>query len=484
MPQHKQPYCLEQLALKSLTDFMLKFGCHVIEMAHKPVEEEIWTSVRDFLHPGLPYSLANKLSTNLLDIIPKLEIEAESYLYSEVDTGRHMDVVKKFIEISLEPCLLELKLTDCSDFVCEILCGQLHRLTNLETLYIKAIHSKNRKITIRKILQENIVRLKHLKTFTCEKICTDEIIQVLAENCKQLEHLNIIFSKHVTVQSASAISRLQNLKHLNIWGTFFDIEACCFLLNVLSNLETFISDQDKVVGNVTNVLKVKSLMTICESPDVLVNVCPHLADVTLHFVDCNLSKLALLPHLLKFSVSNCNFDDIEGILITKASKLMYLKLSEVRHVNLKIINSCENLLSLEMLQCSYQPQIAVVDSIHFQNLKNLTIWEFFSNELEALISAYSRLKVINLRKVPIINDSILLSLVTKNKETLTDLSLKSCAYLNINTLKFVIDICDNLNRIVYRNEDSEFDELSDLYILKLYIDQNNLNVELTTGDIW
>ena len=488
MPKYKQPLSLKELTLKSLKNFVLEFGCYLMEQLHEHEEGDIWQSLTNFLHPGLPYSLANQLTENLLGIVPILEKKAEGSMYSphhsKDSIGMYLNVVERLVKVAIQPHLLELNLCDCSEFVCEVLCRNLYRLSNLESLEVKAIYSKGRKMAIRKIMKQNICFLKKLKTFKCENICTDEIIEVVAENCRQLENLNVKFSKHVTVQSTRAICMLQNLKCLNIWGTFIDKEACGVLLNQLKDLETFISDQDKIITNVTGALKMKKLMTICEPPDLVVSMCPQLTDITLHFVECNLSILTSLPNLKKFSVSNCNFDDIQTILESKSSQLFFLKLSEVRGVNLKIVNSCENLKSLQLLQCSYQPEISDFNNIHFKNLENLTIWEFYSPILQHIFSAYVSLKTVNLGKVPVLKDNIVYSLASKNKETLIEVTFKSCANLHIDTLKFLVDSCDNLHRLVYKNEDSEFDHLSDLYILKVYIEHKNLDVELVVDEPW
>ncbi|PSN49487.1 hypothetical protein C0J52_12171 [Blattella germanica] len=81
MPQYKQPLSLVQLTLKSLEDFVLLLGYQLMSIACKPPSEEQWTSIKCFLQPGLPLSIANRLTEHLLGVLTVIAQEAGNVMY-------------------------------------------------------------------------------------------------------------------------------------------------------------------------------------------------------------------------------------------------------------------------------------------------------------------------------------------------------------------------------------------------------------------
>jgi hypothetical protein len=393
-----------------------------------------------------------------------------------------LDVIEMLVVAAIHPHMHELVLCHYPDYLCLALCRQLYRLTELKVLKIHAIPNKGIKLAVRDLVGCSADSLKNLVVFIYENNCTDSILEVLSQNCKQLEHLGVMFSKKVTDQSVDSIKKFQNLKILNIWGTFITKQSCTQLLDRLLKLEDFVSDHKDSLHDVTKrTLGLKSFITTnLESPHQLVSLCPHLTHLTLHAVHCTLGPLSALTGLQKLVISNCDFSVIETLILSNGEQLISLKLQEVSAVNMTFITYCTQLKTLQLSVCSYADRnmcFDVLSSLHYKNLEHLTIRGYYLRNFDILISTYTKLKTLNLLQVPVLRSEVIVDAVTAGKwKQLEVVSFNECGHVKIETLKFLINSCCNLRKIICKETDNA--RRCELLDLEQHLKENNFDIEM------
>lgn len=523
MPRYRQPSSLTQLALRSVADFVRHIGQQLLEMAvYTPTQKygrknflyagdmstntlhgiressELlfvpqtsnysWEALQQFLQPGLPQTLAIKVASYLVDALAHVMKQYEHICYCAevIDHDGGVDIIEMLVLTVVHPRLSELVLYHCPDHLCLALCKHLHRLTELKVLKLRAIPTKSIKLAVRDLVRSSVSSLRNLVVFVYDKNCIDSILEVMSENCFYLEYLSVRFSKKVTDQSVNSIKKFQNLRTLNIWGTFITQHNCSQLLDMLLKLENFVSDQEDIVQGVTKcTLGLKSLITTnFTSPRLLVTVCPHLTHLTLHGVHCSLNQLTALSRLQELAVSNCDFSVIETFLFSRGEQLVLLKLKEVSAVNIKFITYCAQLETLNLSVCSYVSDrdmpFGDLSSLHYENLQHLTIRGYHLRNFDILLSAYRKLKTLNLLQVPVLRNKVIVDAVTVGKwQQLEVVSFNDCGCVNVETLKLLIHSCCNLRKIVYLGiENLARSELQELFILEQNLKKNNLDIEM------
>jgi Leucine-rich repeat (LRR) protein len=517
MPHRRQPDHLTQLSLRSVGHFVQQTGQKLIERAvcadsqnserkdfvycgrlstksPHSVSECAQCSVspqilkcdvlQRLLQPGLPQILANRVTAHLLDALTYLMNENIHLCFTSEITECHtiLDVIEMLVVAAVDPRIFELVLSQYPDCLCLVLCRQLHRLTVLKVLKIHAVHDKGVKLAVRDLVVSSATSLKNLTVFIYENNCTDSILEVMSQNCTQLEHLDVMFSKKVTDQSVDSIKKFQNLKILNIWGTFITKRSCTQLLNVLPNLEDLVSDhKDSVHGVTKRTLGLKSLVTTnLESPHHLVNLCPYLTRLTLHAVHCTLAPLTALTSLQELIISNCDFSVIETFILSNGEQLISLKLQEVSAVNITLITYCTQLKTLQLSVCSYAVRNMpndVLSSLHYENLEHLTIRGYYLRDFNILISLYRKLKTLNLLRVPVFRSEVIVDAVTTGKwKHLEAVSFNECGRVQIEALKCLMNSCCNLKKIMCR--EMEAAGRCELLDLKQYLKENNFDIEM------
>lgn len=517
MPRYRQPNTLTQLALRSLADFVWHIGQQLLGMAYTPTQKsgknflysgdlstnslhgiqkssqhltlpEIskynWEALQQFLQPGLPHTLASKVASYLMDALAHLMKESYSAEVIAHDGG--VGIIEMLVLAVVHPHMSELVLHHFPDHLCLALCKHLHMLTELKVLKLRAVPTKSIKLTVRDLVRSGISSLRNLVVFVYDKNCTDSILEVMSINCLHLEYLSVVFSKKVTDQSVGSIKKFQNLKTLNIWGTFITQHNCSQLLDMLLKLENFVSDQEDIVQGVTKcTLGLKSLITTnLTSPQLLVTVCPHLTQLTMHGVHCSLNQLTVLTSLQELAISNCDFSVIETFLCSRGEQLMLLKLKEVSAVNIKFITYCAQLKTLHLSVCSYVTDrdmpFGDLSSPHYKNLRHLTIRGYYLRNFDILLSAYPKLMTLNLLQVPVLRNKVIVDAVTAGKwQQLEVVTFNECGCVEVETLKLLVHSCCNLRKIVYlRTEDLARSELQELFMLEQNLKQNNLDIEM------
>jgi hypothetical protein len=513
MPRRRQPDRLTQLSLRSVGDFVRQTGQKLIERAvcadsqnserkggglstdsphsvsecsQRSVSPQIHNCdvLQRFLQPGLPQTLANKVTSHLLNALTYLIKENIHLCVTDEITESPiiLDVMEMLVVAAVDPHIFELVLSHYPDCLCLALCRQLHRLTELKILKIHGIHDKGVKLALRDQVGSRATLLKNLIVFIYENNCTDSILEAMSQTCTQLEHLDVMFSKKVTDQGVDSIKKFQNLKILNIWGTFITKQSCTQLLNVLLNLEVFVSDhKDSVHGVTKRTLGLKSFTTTnLESPHQLVRLCPHLAQLTLHSVQCTLAPLTALMSLQELIISNCDFSVIETFILSNGEQLISLKLQEVSAVNITLFTYCTQLKTLQLSVCSYADRnipFDVLSSLHYERLEHLTIRGYYLRDLNIFISLYTRLKTLNLLQVPLFRSEVIIDAVTTGKwKCLEAVSFNQCGHVQIEALKLLINSCYNLKKIMCR--EIETAGRSELLDLKKYLKENNFDIEM------
>jgi hypothetical protein len=513
MLRHRQPESLTELALRSIADFVYQMGQHCIKAPGYAVSENPegrsfgnlstdsfhdieetsqhsfssqvhyynWNALQQFLQPGLPRILASKVSSYVLDALTHLINENECFCHDAVmiDHDPSIDFIDMLVLKVVQPHMSELVLSHYPDYLCLVLCKQLHRLSELKVLKIHAIPTKSIKLTVRDVVGSNIRSLRNLIVFSYAKHCTDSILRVLSDHCWQLEHLNVMFSKKVTNQSVESLKKFQNLKTLNIWGTSINRPYSYQLLDVLLKLEDFSSDQEFMLAGVTeHPLVLKSLRTtsFINLRDLTMS-CLYLTRLTLYVVKCDLTCLAELTTLRELTVGTCTFSVIKTYLKLAGGQLTLLKLKEVYAVDMEFITYCTQLKTLRVSVCKFISHSGDLSSLHYKNLEHLTIRDsfVFLNNHEILLSAYTKLRTLKLLQHPVLRNEVIVDAITAgNWSQMEVVCFNEC--VEVEMLEYIVNNCYNLRKVIYKiAEDPDSPELQRL---EQYVKQNNLDIEM------
>ena len=81
----------------------------------------------------------------------------------------------------------------------------------------------------RKVVFDNLPRLQNLESFSFSD-ANDIILETLSVSCRNLKHLNVTDSKHVTDEGVEYISEMKNLQNLKIDGTSITENGLTYVL--------------------------------------------------------------------------------------------------------------------------------------------------------------------------------------------------------------------------------------------------------------
>jgi hypothetical protein len=119
----------------------------------------------------------------------------------------------------------------------------------------------------------------------------------------------------------------------------------------------------------------------------------------------------------------------------------------------------------------------VLSSLHYENLEHLTIRGYYWRNVDILISTYTKLKTLNLLQVPVLRSEVIVDAITAGKwKHLEVVSFNECGHVEIETLKFLINSCCNLRKLMCNGiENAGRCELLDL---EQHLKESNFDIEM------
>lgn len=441
--------------------------------------------LRYFLHPGLPLNLSNSVTSAVLEaiatVISRAKCTYDGFSKSGDDCCR--DIIENMISVALHAQVARVDLLQWPWFIGEILLKHLGNFQHLEVLKLWPGSWSPVWTTVVEMLENGHCLLNNLVSFSMRCHCTDKILQVLAHSTR-LQYLDVMFSVDVTDTCVSSLLQLNNLKVVNMCSTSLSAQGYTELLIGLPHLSKLVwfDLNCHALGNMKmSPLSLHSYEASRVSIDhliILVHICPYLTQVSLHWVEADLSVLGALKHLQEVKLAQCSAvnSNLKGLLEIIGYNIISLELHELRDVDLLMIGAlCVNLKKMSLV-CdlqSVEESFLGIKTPLFKELKDL---KFGSEYSECLFFNCTNIRKLEISRCQNFNDNVVATLLTKNPlKQLQVLSIAHSGQLSMKTVHLLLESCDNLR--VLEGLDS-WGGVSKLQVMELCMEMKRKNMDI------
>lgn len=336
-----RPECLISLAAEALVKYVSDLLLRLVTFPQYTAAdnlkqryvEQTCRRLQEEMYSTLPSSLVNEVTAKLLYCINKT--------YSDVYYGVYRqwgdEVLPMVLSAILHPALTRLEsvedlshTVECREFMWDRLFlnihDMIHRFPNLKVLKYGYIR-RTEDWTISDInVSEN------LEHFWFLELCNDKLLENVAAKCHRLKSIDVSNSANVTDQSIQHLLKFEHLEGLNI--SFTGISECG-LARLMAGLS-----QAKVChsGCRTTFRSFGSNQITSFQIDTLASEFQNLTTVNLCPKDeSSFSPLKKLKHLSRLTLSSMEFCQVEDLLFTIGSQLVFLELHHVYNVKIRFI---------------------------------------------------------------------------------------------------------------------------------------------------
>jgi hypothetical protein len=475
MPQLKQPSSLESIVLQSLQRFILGLGQELLGKVCSGISATVpstrWVipsypvtekhsdcynleELQYFLDPGLPLRLSNAVTSAVLEAVTTVISQAKCTYdgFSKTGDDSCRDIVENLISIALNAQVSYVDLSQWPWIIGEILLKHLDKFQHLEVLKLWRGSWSPMWTTVVEMLESGCCSLNNLVSFSMRCHCTDKILQVMAQSTK-LQYLDVMSSVEVTDMCVSSVLQLKNLKVVNMCSTSLTAEGYTRLLIGLPHLGKLVwfDLNGQALGSMkTSPLSLQSYETSRVSVDqliIMVHMCPYLMQVSLHWVEADLSVLGALKHLKEIKLAHCSAaeNNLKGLLEIVGYNIVSLELHEMEDVDLLMIGVlCVNLKRMSLV-CDFQSTKESFLEIKSPLFKELEDLRFGSEYSECLFFNCTNIRKLEISRCQNFSDHVVATLLTKNPlKQLQVLSIGHSGQLSINTVHLLLESCDNL----------------------------------------
>ncbi|KAJ9577421.1 hypothetical protein L9F63_005992 [Diploptera punctata] len=406
------------VAMSLLTLALEAFGKYVTNITEMLVIISHYTAVENFtenyLHPTcclledmvqnhIPPPLANEVTRTLMLCLIKT--------YNDLDKRRYMlklrsDEEGKLRNLSLET-IAEVSAAILHPSITKFQFSRAHvvlfvgyfQIRRFVNMFLRKVLNKLKVIKILRlevyqfdaqIVLEGLSTMKYLEELTFWG-CSDDILEVLSDSCKNLKKLDVRNSTDVTDRSVEVIWRFKQLKYLDIINT------------------SITSDGVSKIMSGEHDLKVLKVELLSDQVEVLPRSFPNLTLIHVRFLEnCSLSgwksfeylKCLYLSHHPRISGS---FIYYEELLRQVGKQLTHLKLIDMCNLNLRFV--AENCPSLQYigihLMCpdciGFYDNVQRYHLINYPSIETCDIEVFRSDTVEEILTSFVNVKKVNLR---------------------------------------------------------------------------------------
>ena len=475
MPQLKQPPPLNLTVLQSLQRYIQTLGQDLLTevcsgipgiipstrsgMPSYLVEERNHTfykseELQQFLHPGLPQTLSNAVTSAILEAITTLTSEAKCTYdgFSKSGDDSCREIIEKLISLALHDQITHVDLLQWPWIIGEILLKNLEKFQHLEVLKFWPASWSPLWTTVVERLENGCCSLINLVSFSMRCHCTDKILQVMAY-CTRLKYLDVMSSVEVTDICVTSVLQMKNLKVINMWSTSLTADGYTELLiglPHLSKLAWFDLNGQALASMKTSPLSLQNYEASRVSEDqlfIMVQMCPNLTQVSFHKVEADLSVLGALKHLREIKITHCNAvnSNLKGLLVIAGCNITSLELHELEDVDLLMIGVlCANLKRMCLI-CEFQSSDSSFLGIKAPLFKELEDLRFGSKYSESLFFNCTNIRKLEISRCDNLNDDVFAELLRRNPlKQLQILSICHSGQLSMNTVYLLLDSCNKL----------------------------------------
>ncbi|PNF39253.1 hypothetical protein B7P43_G16958 [Cryptotermes secundus] len=475
MPPLKQPPSLESIVLQSVNKFTLALGHKLLDevcsgtpttvpptrwgmssnfVSKKPSEILNSQEMQHFFHPGLPLYLSNAVTSVALKAITTIISQAkcthDGFSKSGDDSCR--EIVESLISIVLRAQLTHFDLLKWPWFIGETLLKHLHIFHHLEVLKLWPVTWSPVWATVVEVLQGGYCSLSNLVSFSMRCHCTDKIL-ILMVSCTRLQYLDVMSSVEVTDLCVSSLLHLNNLKVMNMCSTSLTAVGYTRLLNGLPHLGKLVwfDLNSKALGSMKtsplSLLSYEASRVSLNQLIIIVRMCPYLIQISLHWVEADLSVLGELKQLKEIKIAHCSAvnSNLKGLLEVVGYNIASLELHEMKDVDLLMIGAlCINLKRMGLM-CDFKASEESFLAIKEPLFKELEDLRFGSEYSECLFFSCINIRKLEVSKCQNFNDHVVAALLTRNPlKQLEVLSVGHSGLLSMNTVHLLLESCDNL----------------------------------------
>lgn len=522
MPKYKQPPRLEDLALKGTVVWLSNFGRKFMKNirilskndAQKATDilKEYLQTAHDIFEYNIPHYLFDRVGQELFKTSPKLIDDVKNCLRASSSISEYLSQVNVAVglaEVLISPYLHYLDFMEVPKMMRHMFYTKLSSLPGLHYLNLSSMSGGWKTSQMEPIILTGLANMKNLRTLVLNYDCTDTILGLLESACPLLHTLDVCSSKSITNNSVKYLSRLPNLRVVQLYSTSVNLEGYSRLLinmpflqdigryddigRCLEHVYMTYQSYDESYCPKLQLRIFSSRFVVTKHLQILSELCPEITTVLL-FHNPLLNDLMALIAIDKLSVLkllSCDFfgDQVRDVLQVKGCNLTHLHLEHVEQLDMNaliyISQYCPDLKILTFYYCEFIESTSLyiqkLTIPPFMNLEKLTITSAcFEQHMEFLMSNCYKVKTIHIGTMASTNDALIDKILSKNPmEYLDSLNIAFSNGLSIRSAYKLVEVCPNLRMLGELGSWSLINEF-ELECFKMFIATRNFDLDIQT----
>lgn len=516
MPLHHQVLPLQSLSLKAIGNLVVSLAPAVLSTieCHKEPQKSItalqqsieW--LKQLLASHVPYFLYDEMAEEVLTAVKALIDRTKKTYYPNLPISSFlikMNVVVSMTEVVLTSNFKKIDFSVWPKIMRYVLYKNLHKLSGLEVLNLGSCTVGWRTSEYDRCIISGIINMKNLRSLCLCFDCTDGVVQIIGENCPNLQSLDITSSRSVTDRSINSLLCCAKLRDLHLHRTLVSVVGFAQLLIGLTKLQNIGRCDD--FGNIIKYLhtnyphagpfglkRVQTRDLTTENLRLLVDMFPQMEYISL-FHDEQISDLTVLTSLenLKYlKLLSCAFygDYLNHLLEVRGANILSLHLEHVEEIDLNALTCisqyCPNLSSLVLYNCDFMDQRPAsrqqpqnIDKKPFKNLERL-FWvvDCAITHLEYILVNAVNIRYIHLGSSTGITHNTIVNVLKENPlRELEELRVLFSSDMGIHTAQLLLGSCPKL-RLMSELESWQGISVDALKAFKQYIQKNNFDLDI------
>ncbi|XP_022920566.1 uncharacterized protein [Onthophagus taurus] len=510
MPCHKEVPTLETLCLGAVGSVVVALAPSILSSINVYCEPQATLQkqldkLATVLSTHVPFYLHDAMSVEVLNSVKALIEKTKKSYFPHISMNAfmtEMNVVVSLTEVVLNHRLRHIDFSLWPKIMRYVLYKNLYKLSGMEVLNLGSCTGGWRTSDHDRFILQGIGNMKNLKSLCLCFDCTDGVIQIIGENCPNLQCLDVTSSGSVTDRCVSSLLKCTELRELQLYRTSITVGGFAEILINLTKLQD-IGRYDEI-GNViryiyTNYPKcrplgLKKFQTrdlITENLRLLVELFPKIESISLFHDEqfSDLTVLTALDNLKDLKLLSCNFytDYLKQLMEIKGQNLTSLHLEHVEEIDLDAIFAlskfCPQLKSLVLYNCDFLDQLVPSNSINiirpFKHLERL-FWvvDCARIHLEVLLMNAVNIKYVHLgSSTGITHNSIVKIISAGSFKKLEELRILYSVDMNLKTVNLLLENCPNL-KVLSELESWQGLSFDELKTLRSNIASSNFNLDI------
>lgn len=513
MPRHKQVPRLQELSLKAIGSLVVSLAPSILsnillfsepQKGAASLQKNI-ECLNELLVSHVPYFLYDTMAVEVLDAVKLLIEKTKKNYYPTLPISSflvEMNVVVSLTEVILNSNLKKIDFSLWPKIMRYVLYKNLQKLCGLEVLNLGSCTVGWRTNEYDKWITQGILKMRNLKSLCLCFDCTDNIIQIIGDNCTQLQSLDITNSRSVTDRSITSLLACSQLREIQLHRTSVTVVGLAQLLVGLTRLQdigrcdefgTVIKylHQNFPQAGPFNLKKVHTRDLTTENLRLFVDIFPKIEYVSL-FHDEQISDLTVLTsleNLKELKLLSCAFygDYLKELLEMRGSNIISLHLEHVEEIDLNaliyISEYCPHLKSLVLYNCDFIDTQVLPQNRYttkaFQCLERV-FWvvDCAINHLEYILLNAINIRYIHLGSSTGITHSTIVSVLRSNPmKFLRELRILYSSDMSMRTVELLLASCTNL-KVMSELESWQGISFEELQTFKQFIHSNNFDLDI------